>query len=142
MIDHLMEFESRQVAAQVLGGSYHEESGRWLLPANVILNIGGANDESVRVILSEAVWDRSDPMGPVLVTPEVLASGWYCIVACDAIDPALRDLPDQACRLIADRDAALAGQPFIRFVAADMPQELLASARVEPTPAGANYPFG
>lgn len=141
MIDHLIEFASRQAAAEALGGFYDAETERWLLPAHVILNIGGANDESIRVILSEAVWDNTDPMNPVLATPETLAAGWYCIVAKDALDPALRDLPDHACRLIADRQAALAGQSFIRYTAADLDPALLGTARVEPTPAGANYPF-
>lgn len=140
MIDHLIVFPDRATAAQTLGGTEH--NGVWYLPANVILNIGGPNDESVRVILQEAVWDRTDPMAPVLVTPEVLASGWHCIVARDALDPMLRDLPDNACRLIADRDAALAGQSFIRYTASDFDPALLGTARVEPTPSGANHPFG
>lgn len=142
MIDHLMTFATRQAAAQALGGFQDQQSGKWRLPAHVLLNISGANDESVRIILSEAVWDRTDPMKPVLITPEVLASGWHCIVAKDALDPALRDLPDNACRLIADRDAALAGQSFIRYIASDLDPALLGTARVEPAPSGANYPFG
>ena len=68
--------------------------------------------------------------------------GWFIVIALPAVSATLRDLPDQACRLIADRDAANAGQSFLRYVAADMDPGALASARVVPTFAGSTYPFG
>lgn len=68
--------------------------------------------------------------------------GWFIVIALPAVSATLRDLPDSGCRLIADRDAANAGQPFLRYVAADMDPGALASARVVPTFAGSTYPFG
>lgn len=120
MIDHLLRFETRQAAEAVLGSP---------LPPNVILSHGGGNDESARVIL------QTDPL--------VLAEGWYCTVARPALDPVLRDLSGYACRLIADETIAKSGSPdFLLYVAPDIPSEVLATARVEPTRAGTRYPFG
>jgi hypothetical protein len=148
MIDHLITFESAAAAATALqpfGLASFDENEQPTFAAPVILNIGGANDQSIRIILSEAVGDRSDPdpQNWTITTPEVLASGWHCIVVRPALDEALRDLPGNACRLIADRDAAIAGNPaFIVYTAPDLDQGLLNTARVEPTPSGARYPFG
>lgn len=152
MIDHLLSFASMADAVTALSPlgfastgidrETHESASSFA--SNVILNIGGANDQSIRIILSEAIWDRSDPdpHNWTITTPEVLAAGWHAIVCRDAIDTNLRDLPGNACRLIADRDAALRGESFMRYLAADIDPAVLASARVEPTPAGARYPFG
>ena len=50
--------------------------------------------------------------------------------------------PPPACRLIADRAAAIRGEPFLRYVAPDLDQTILAKGKIEPTFAGSNYPFG
>jgi hypothetical protein len=148
MIDHLCSFPSAADAATALhpfGLAGQDRDGNPTFAAPVILNIGGANDQSIRIILQEAVWDRSDPdpQNWTITTPEVLASGWSCIVVRPSLDAGLRDLPGNACRLIADRDAAIAGNPaFIVYTAPDLDMGLLNTARVEPTPCGSRYPFG
>lgn len=147
MIDHLLQFPDFATAVAALtplGLCATDRDNTAALASNVILNIGGANDQSIRVVLSDAVWDKSnpDPRLWTITTPEVLASGWCCIVSKDVLDPALRDLVGNACRLIADRDAADAGQSFMLYTAPDMDPALLGSARVEPTAAGSRYPFG
>jgi len=143
MIDHLLLFPSRDAAGAALAplGLAFENKGAYSFAANVILNVGGPNDESIRVVIQDAVWDRSDP--PRLTTPEVLAPGWYCVVCEAALKPPLRDLPNNICRSISDRDKAVAGDPqFITYLAKNTDPQLLANARIEPTALGSRYPFG
>lgn len=142
MIDHLLRFTDRAAAGTALAPlGLASESDNFA--ANIILNVGGPNDESVRVILQDAVWDHSDPENPVLTTPEVLAPGWYCVACEPLVNVTLRDLPDNACRLIADRKSAVAGDPnFIVYTAPDLDPDMFATARVEPLPLGGRYPFG
>lgn len=108
----------------------------------LVRQFGRSRAHTCRVILQDAEWDVSDdPENPVLVTPEIVAEGHHVWVALDALDESLRGLPENACRLIADRDAALAGQPFLLHQAPDIPPETMATARIVPVPAGSGYPF-
>lgn len=61
---------------------------------------------------------------------------WYLWLAVPAVIEALRG----KCIIIADREKALAGQPFI--IETLMPPEALALYQIEPVLAGSNYPFG
>lgn len=105
---------------------------------------GASRAYQPRVILQDAVWDDGDPENPVLTTPEVTASGFHVWLALDGLDEGLRDLPGDACRLIGDR--ALCGpeatwQDVLLFHAEDITGEVLNTARVEPVPAGTDYPW-
>lgn len=124
MIDHLLNFADEAAAKQAIPQYVvydTDDQGKWRT------NLCFA-DISVYVIVDGV---------------RVAFPGWFIIVALSELDPTLRDLPDNACRLITDREAAVAGSPtFMRYVAADMDPAVLSSARVEPTPAGSNYPFG
>ena len=146
MLDHLLRFPSRADAGAALAplNLATEQDGQWILADNVCLNIGGPNDESIRVGTQRVEWDFSDPENPVQTQPEVLIPGWYCIVADSLVNESVRDLPDNVCRLIANREAAIAGDPnFILYTAPDLTPETMASvAFVEPTFAGSQYPFG
>ena len=64
-------------------------------------------------------------------------SGWFLIVSLPAVSPALRDLPGNACRLIANREAAQ-----VVYVAPDITPGALAAAVIEPLFAGSQYTFG
>lgn len=126
MIDHLIRYETQE-AADALVEQY-----------------GASRAYQPRVILQDAVWDETDPDNPVLVSPEVTASGHHVWVVLDALDEALRDLPDNACRLIGDRAACgpeATWQDVLLHHAADVTVEVLESARVDPVPAGADYPW-
>lgn len=97
-----------------------------------------------RVILVDAVWDATDWENPVLVTPEVTASGYHVWIALDALSESLRDLPGDACRLIGDR--SLCGptatwRDVLLHHAPDITDEVLSTARVSPVPAGSDYPW-
>lgn len=106
---------------------------------------GGSLAYQPRVVLQVAEWDTSDPDNPSLVTPEVVASGYHIWIALAALDETLRDLPGDACRLIADRSLCspeATWQDVLLHHAADITTEVLDSARVDPVPAGADYPWG
>lgn len=64
-------------------------------------------------------------------------SGWYLVIACQNREPGLEG---EACMLIADRNAASRGEPFVRH--AITTAEDLATLRLEPVFAGSTYPFG
>jgi len=105
---------------------------------------GASRAYQPRVILVDAVWDMADPENPALVSAEVTASGYHVWIALDAVDGDLRDLPDNACRLIGDRSLCGPGatwQDVLLFHAADISPEVLSSARVDPVPAGTDYPW-
>ena len=63
--------------------------------------------------------------------------GWFIIVSLPALSTALRDLPGNACRLIANREAAQ-----VVYVAPDITPGALAAAVIEPLFAGSQYTFG
>lgn len=105
---------------------------------------GSHSAYQLRVILHDAAWDESDPENPVLVTPEVTASGHHVWIALDHLSEELRDLPDNSCRLIGDwsknsPDAFI--EDVIVYHAPDIPHEVLISARCDSEPAGRNYPW-
>lgn len=108
----------------------------------LIERFGTSRAIACRVVLAEAVYDTGDPEAPTLIEPEQVADGHHVWIALDDLDECLRDLPDGACRLIADREAAQRGEPFMRYAAPDIGPETLSSARVEPVVAGATYLFG
>lgn len=146
MIDHLLRFTDRNAASQALAAinlARETEDGGAFAPS-VCLNVGGPDDESLCVGTQRAEWDFSDPENPVQIQAEVLIPGWYCIVADTLVNESVRDLPDNACRLITNREAAIAGDPdFILYTAPDLTPETMTSvAFVEPTFAGSQYPFG
>jgi hypothetical protein len=89
------------------------------------------------IITAEAVWS-----GMELVTPEQQLPGFWLAIALPALSPDVRDLPDNACRYIADRVAAAQGLSWARYVAPDVDPALLASVRVAPVFAGSAYSFG
>lgn len=117
IIDHLLRFQDEATAQAALPEYWLAEADAW---------------RGDLCIPGVSVFTEAD--GPF--------AGWFIIIALPAVSATLRDLPDHACRLIAERDTANAGQPFLRFVAADMDPGVLASARVVPTFAGSTYPFG
>lgn len=146
MIDHLLMFTDRNAAGSALSAinlAQETEDG-WVFGANICINIGGANDESIRVGTQRAEWDFSDPENPVQTQSEVLIPGWFCIAASESLAEAVRDLPGNVCRLITDREAAVDGDSdFILYRAPDLTDETMSAVKfVEPTFVGSQYPFG
>lgn len=126
MIDHLIRCDTPE-AADALVEQY-----------------GASRAYQPRVILQDAVWDETDPENPVLVSPEVTASGYHVWIVLDALDETLRDLLDNACRLIGVRSKCgpdATWQDVLLHHASDIGVEVLDSARVDPVPAGTDYPW-
>ena len=97
-----------------------------------------------RVILQDAVWDDGDPEAPVLVVPEVTAAGHHVWIALGALDEGLRDLPGDDCRVIADCDLYCSGaavSEWLVYTAPDVGPGIITTARLDPEPAGRNYPW-
>lgn len=139
MIDHLLRADdalSMVGLLQPLGLASLDENGNPQWAAEVILNVGGPNNGSIRVILTEAVWNRSDPdpRNWTITTPEVLATGFFVIVAEEILNLTLQNLPNNVCKLIKDRDTNTT-----LFLASDIDPSTLTTARLEPTPAGSDY---
>jgi hypothetical protein len=83
-----------------------------------------------------------DPNNPGSTIP---MPGYYAWISLPAPDATLQSLPNNACRLIADRDAAKAGKPmssWLLYRAPDLTDAVFAVATVSPVFAGSNYPFG
>lgn len=147
-IDHLLAFTSATAAVTALspfGLASLDKNNQPTFAAPVILNVGGTNGASSRIVKEKAVWDRSalDPKNWTQTKPEVLETGWQCIVVRTKLDTQLRDLPGNACRMIVDRDKANAGDAnCVLYVAADITKEQFLAYHTEPQPLGARYPFG
>jgi hypothetical protein len=63
----LLKFANRAEAMTAIGDEFERRTA---------LNVGGDNEESIRVITTEAVYDDGDPT--TLVSPAVLAPGFFC----------------------------------------------------------------
>ncbi len=126
MLNHFLKFDSEADAKAAL--AVYAPDGEWDM-SRVI--------PGQRVVLARAVWDHSDPDNPTEVSPEAILPGYFVTISLPDLDEALRDLPDQACRLIGD---SVAGG--LVYTAADLDAGLLATAIIEPVPAGAAYSFG
>lgn len=116
MIDHLLTFADEDAAAEALDAALPPGwRARAIWPTRIVLP------------------DESD------------VPGFHVTIAEMSLSEALRDLPGNACRLIADREASVRGasrEEFTLYLAPDMNMTVLDVARVEPTFAGARYPFG
>ena len=131
MLNHLLMFTTEADAIDALP-SYgaRDPDGLWLWRDDLVI-------PNQRVVISRAVWDYSDPEAPLLVSPEQSVPGYFVTVTLPGISADLRDLPGAACRLIGDATTGA-----IVYTAADLNPGLLASAIVEPMPAGARYSLG
>lgn len=105
---------------------------------------GPSRAHQPRVILQDAVWDRTDPENPILLTPEVAASGYHVWIALKDLDTALRDMPGDACRLIGSRALCAPGATWhdvLLYHAPDISDEVLDTAKCDRVPFGTDYPW-
>lgn len=137
MMDHVLRFADEAAARAALPDFWQEIEGfggGWR--ADCVL-------ADVIVYTVTGVEIIQTPTGPLEVETRTLFPGWFMVIAQRRLNAALRDLPDIACRVIVDRNAAIAGSPdFIRYAAPDLSAETIATARVSPTFAGSAYPTG
>lgn len=138
MFDHILMFadeSSAKSALTALGYARPDREGALQWDASRVI-------PGVKMVLADAVLDRTNPMNPVVVSPQQVIPGYFVVVSLPAPNEDLKALPNAACRLIASADLAAAGQPFVVWVAADLTTETISSViRVEPTWSGRNYNF-
>ena len=129
MIDHLLTFASEAAAkADPIVGTYFL-NGEWrsdICAAGVFVWAPASNTTG------------TDPNGSPYVVRHSYDTNWRIIIASAAPDPSLSSLP--SCQLVADREAAAAGKPFI--LQSMLNETQLAELALEPTFAGSSYRFG
>jgi hypothetical protein len=125
MMNHFIKFHDEAAALAILAAYTIE--GAWDL-SRVI--------PGQRVVLVRAEWDVSDPDNPLQTSPEQILDGYFITISLLALEVTLRDLPDNACRLIGDSETG-----DLVYIAPDLDTDLLATAIIEPVPAGARYSF-
>jgi hypothetical protein len=133
--DHVLAFANEAAAQAALPQYYSAVASSWD-QSRVIPNI--------KIITAEAVYE-GEGMDRELVSPEEVLPGFWVAIALTELSTTLRDLPNEACRLITDRDAANAGQSFAQFTVYASPSldlQAVQSYRVAPVFAGSKYPFG
>ena len=129
-VDHLLSFPTEADALAALQGTpYASESG-WNL---------GCTCPGLTLYTQVAQYDENG----VETQPSVLLNDQYWLLISTrgpGPDPALTAL--EACRMVADRAAALAGQPFIyqQGLRAD-PAQIASVVRIDGLPAGSAYPI-
>lgn len=129
MIDHLMTFASEADARDdPVVGTYFVD-GQWrsdICVAGVFVWMPASNTIG------------TDPNGTPYVVRQSYDANWRVIIAKAAPDPSLTSL--SSCHLVADREGAAAGRPFI--LQSILSEAALADLALEPMFAGSNYPFG
>lgn len=125
MIDHVFCFTSEETAKAALTDYCRE--GNW----DTSVGIYGQT-----VTITPAVWDNTDPMAPVLVTPAVTAPGYWCSISLTEYKPEFAEIADTALRFAFDCDT----QTFV-YTAPNIDMNLLQTATIEPVFAGHAYPF-
>jgi hypothetical protein len=129
MIDHLMTFANEEAAkADPVVGSYFA-NGEWKSDICV---------PGVFVWAPASNTIGTDPNGNSYVVRRAYDANWRVIIAKAAPDASLLSLP--SCHLVADREAATAGRPFI--LQSILGEAQLAELALEPMFAGSSYPFG
>jgi hypothetical protein len=134
MFDHLLTFETEDAAKAALPSYGSEVDGTWNWNESACL-------PNVAIVLSDAVWDYSDPESPVEVSPRETFPGWHIVVSLPQRSAELEGLPGNACRLVASRALMGTGE-FLVYTAPDLDLGIVSSARIDPVFAGAEYPFG
>jgi hypothetical protein len=138
LFDHIVAFPT-EAAAQAALPQFcaRDTEGAWRWDQSRVI-------PGISIITAEAVYE-GEGMDRKLVSPEEVLPGFWVAIALTELSTTLRDLPNEACRLITDRDAANAGGTFQQFTVYASPSlDLLQvqSYRVAPVFAGSKYPFG
>jgi len=125
--DHILMFNSEQEAVDTLTSlNFYDKEFGWV--GNVIPNLqifiplGSFNEEGFE--------DR------------VSVPGYYVNVALEEPSKELMELPNEACRIVADREADSEGSNFFVYLNPNVDVQLLTKCRVSPYFSGSEYPFG
>ena len=127
MRDHILKFDDEAAARTALPDyCSQDQEGAWHWSGSVL-----GPRENFRGIAASAVWDRTDPAHPVLISPEAVLPGFYIGIATAvaAESDALKALPNDACRVILNRDASRPGAWVFLYVSSAVDPADLAPAQ-------------
>lgn len=130
LIDHVFCFTNEAQAKQLLPNHFTttEQQDYW------DTSIGIYNQ---KVTVQDAVWNNTDPMNPILVSPPVYAPGWWCSIALKELS--YTNLSQLRFAMQRNEDERLPST--LVYQAADFNAALFATAKIEPVFTGVNYPF-
>lgn len=118
MIDHLISFPTEADAKA------HPALSRWL---------------------SAGEWNRSmtfpDVRLVVSAEPYACFPGWWIVVTTEGEGPDAELAAIEPCRMVANREAAQAGEPFVYSGLRADPAQIAQIVRIDGLPAGSSYPF-
>lgn len=126
MFQHFLKFENETQAKSMLP-SWINEDGEWER-ARVIPN--------QKVILQRADFTMSANGEMTQTTPEITVPGWYMTITLDVPNQELRELANNACRVIGHYATG-----EIIYLAPDVDSEVMKDAIIEPTLMGSKYKF-
>jgi hypothetical protein len=136
-IDHVLTFADAATAHSVLDplgfGGTNQGVPYWDISRCI---------PNTAVITANAVWNNSDPLHPVLTTPEVHYPGWHIAIALPSLSAQLTGLAGNVCRFVSDRGKGGTGPNCVIYLAPDIDPLLLTGSRISPVFAGSGYIFG
>lgn len=104
-----------------------------------------ANEDEAKATLrqhhTDGEWHGYTIPNLVISVGEMVIPGYFINIALPMPNDELINLPNEACRLISDRDAAVEGENFFVYVAPSLDLKLLSTATVSPVFMGSEYPF-
>ena len=101
-----------------------------------------ATEAEATQVLPEKYFNDSTTIKNLTVSlGEFVFPGYFMAVALDAPDDFLIKLPNEACRIVSDREAAKFGENFFLYVAPSVDLNLLSTAVISPVYFGSEYPF-
>jgi len=130
MIDHLMSFASEATAHTALDPLGYGSGGTTWDQSRCIPNL--------QMVIVEPVWDNTNPLNPILVTPQQNIAGWWILISLPALNNTLKTMVSggPACKIIYNRD--LITQIYNAPVANSTQ---ISQARIAPVFAGSTYTF-
>jgi len=139
MFDYLLKFTDEAAAFAALATTEwvgQDENGNAIWATNR----PGSGIWPITPVLADAVYDNTDPQNPVLVTAQVNSPNFWLLLMVPERDMGLYDLPGgmhETDRSLAD----IPGEIFLLRTRLTL-AEMNSIVRLEPVPAGSNYPFG
>jgi hypothetical protein len=125
MFDHFLKFNTEEEAIVTLPTYGNETENIWHWNENHVI-------PNQHVVLSRGVFDSNGN----IETPEIKLPGYYMTISLGEINITLKDLPNNACRLIAERATG-----NLVYTAVDLNANLISTAIIEPVAAGSTYNF-
>ena len=99
--------------------------------------------EALNLLNLKEEFDSSNTIEDLQITiDDKPIPGYYVCVSLNEPSQDLIKLPNAACRIVTDREAASEGENFFVYVAPDLDTNLLSVAKISPSFMGSEYPYG